>query len=329
MECTLFQPNSDPRINNIFASYWISVLSVRELTDDFTYALSVVNEKIFRTRGVDIIDYHATYWEICVSFRVASNMISRQQDLNANMLDVAISLEDEISSFVDNFFHQIKFPTFWDMTMKCSVAGCIANFMNVHDSSKEYMKIYSLFEKDYPTVIIKSIQRVQNRIMWYHYAMKRNQISVLNNGFAGEKFLIHGTSSVPPSFICNSYIGFDINCSNGGMWGKGIYFTDQISYAHTYRYENISSIDSNKKIFQLIFAIVTLGNIDHRYDQSNKNHKFDITLSNKNQAKTKVAMLQPGIPYHSICGHINDQLRAYVVCENCRAYPAYIVSYCF
>jgi hypothetical protein len=49
-----------------------------------------------------------------------------------------------------------------------------------------------------------------------------------------EMILYHGTRKTPPDKIYNSEEGFNINYSNEGLWGKGIYFALNSNYSNMY-----------------------------------------------------------------------------------------------
>ena len=46
----------------------------------------------------------------------------------------------------------------------------------------------------------------------------------------------HGTRATDPNVIINSDVGFDINYSNPGNYGKGLYFAKQFSYSADGKY---------------------------------------------------------------------------------------------
>ena len=66
--------------------------------------------------------------------------------------------------------------------------------------------------------------------------------------------LFHGTRENKPELIYNGEEGFNMLHSEGGMWGKAIYFAQNSSYSHAYRYRNVAN--GTRQIF---FARVLVG----------------------------------------------------------------------
>jgi len=44
--------------------------------------------------------------------------------------------------------------------------------------------------------------------------------------------LFHGTRTTDPSLVYKGEEGFDMRFSEGGMWGKAVYFAVNSSYSH-------------------------------------------------------------------------------------------------
>jgi hypothetical protein len=56
----------------------------------------------------------------------------------------------------------------------------------------------------------------------------------LHGSKPNEVFLYHGTRNTLPSEIYGG--GFDMRYSDGGMWGRAIYFAVRSAYSHDYKY---------------------------------------------------------------------------------------------
>lgn len=68
--------------------------------------------------------------------------------------------------------------------------------------------------------------------------------------------LWHGTSSNPPANIFKKD-GLNINYSNSGMWGKGIYFAVNANYScPAYSF----AVPGMPKTYEVFFANVIIGN---------------------------------------------------------------------
>ena len=56
------------------------------------------------------------------------------------------------------------------------------------------------------------------------------------------RFLFHGTRTTPPDQIALSEQGLNVNYSNAGAYGNGIYFADNAAYSQAYAYSNADGV---------------------------------------------------------------------------------------
>uniref|UniRef100_A0A1X7V7C7 Poly [ADP-ribose] polymerase n=1 Tax=Amphimedon queenslandica TaxID=400682 RepID=A0A1X7V7C7_AMPQE len=91
-------------------------------------------------------------------------------------------------------------------------------------SSSEGAKVVSAFKKTMNSNISK-IERIQNKFLYTKYDLCKKRMHEKNNGRVNEKWLFHGSRSVPPETIYKSEHGFDFrHAGQNCLWGRGAYF---------------------------------------------------------------------------------------------------------
>ncbi len=126
-----------------------------------------------------------------------------------------------------------------------------------------------------------------------------------------EKRLFHGTRTNEPKIIYSDTVGFDMRYSNPkGFWGKANYFAVNSSYSNGYSY-NIPS--TNLK--QMFIPKVLIG--DSVNVMPNNSSLIEPPLYEKNGKQ---------IQYDSVNGETLGSI-VYMIYENGRAYPEYLVTY--
>ncbi|XP_055891340.1 protein mono-ADP-ribosyltransferase PARP11-like isoform X2 [Biomphalaria glabrata] len=108
---------------------------------------------------------------------------------------------------------------------------------DVHPDTDEGAILSSLFHKTlvYPDFLIQRLFRVQNPILWLHYALKRKQIEQDLGGLdADERRLFHGTYRDRLEAIVRQGFDWRIGKTHGKMFGNGTYFARQASCAHEF-----------------------------------------------------------------------------------------------
>ena len=128
-----------------------------------------------------------------------------------------------------------------------------------------------------------------------------------------EKWLFHGTSQTKPEVIYNGEIGFDMRHSNSGMWGNGIYVAVNASYSTGgYSFKND---DDTRSIF---YCRVAIGE--------------DVTLPS--DSKYRFPPEKPGRRIKNFAVERYDSIKGntvgndiYIVYENSRAYPDYLITF--
>ncbi|XP_010885481.2 protein mono-ADP-ribosyltransferase PARP12 isoform X2 [Esox lucius] len=123
------------------------------------------------------------------------------------------------------------FPGHWD---KCSVPETGFKRVALQRSSDEYKKILDLFHQTMPGFNVKSIERVQNRILWDIFQWQEDVMRGKNAGTENERHLFYGTDSKHVDDICLQNVDWRMERRHGMPYGKGGYFSKDASNSHSY-----------------------------------------------------------------------------------------------
>ena len=182
----------------------------------------------------------------------------------------------------------------------------------VQRNSQEWNSIVEKVNKTLPAAGLIQIDRVQNRQLWEKYALEKSHMDNRNNGLVNEKLLFHGTRKNDPQSVAQSLRGIDFRCSRRDhrlLWGIGAYFAVNANYSHHYSHNN-----HQLHAWQMIIVKVLTGH--------------SCSYRNPNPSLTRPPPLFAGsnLLYDTVCGSSGGS-DIYVVYDQDRAYPAYIISY--
>ncbi len=186
------------------------------------------------------------------------------------------------------------------------------NLMHIlkKDYDEEYLFVEELMRKSMANVKIIEITRIQNKDLWEKYYREKLKV-FKEKEECKEKFLFHGSKDINYKIIYVS--GFDISfAKEGEEHGRGIYF-----YKHAKATDGLAFKESQRKY--IFLAKVITG-------------KSKRCIPNKNRRKPSFYDRDRFIYYDSIT-HVNnsqDKDRTnllYVVYNNEKAYPYYLVEY--
>ena len=126
-------------------------------------------------------------------------------------------------------------------------------------------------------------------------------------------YLFHGTRFCDPFEIACGEDGFDVRLSNGGSWGQAVYLSDSALYSNNFAHQTLSGER------EIIIALALIG------------EAFDYgTVRNKElrvpPIKEKSIQNMINIKYDSIAGTTKNT-RVYMLYDNYKTYPMYIVKY--
>jgi len=172
--------------------------------------------------------------------------------------------------------------------------------IEVVKSSAEWVKIENQIKETIPAAKIIRVQRVQNLSQWEKYCFLKDRISRKIGTDVNELHLFHGSNTNMPSLIYTGDDGFDMRYSSQGMWGRASYFAKNASYSYNFSYK------LPDKSLQMFLAVVTVGNNQH--------------------IPSDKSIIKPADGYDSVSGETNFSV-VYMVYENGRAYPEYLITY--
>jgi len=100
----------------------------------------------------------------------------------------------------------------------------------VIETTQEYRKVAVLFAKTMPNDPIKSVELVQNRLLYQRFHVCKTQLELRLGQGNGMRQLFHGTNQCNIPAICKQ--GFDCRLHSMHLYGKGSYFACKASYSH-------------------------------------------------------------------------------------------------
>jgi len=199
-----------------------------------------------------------------------------------------------------------SYPDDWDMSSSKSEVEC--KLVSLASGSQEWSDIVARMRLTLPNAQVSSIQKVQNPSCWIAYNTSLRRIQAKGTK-PNELMLFHGTQRTDPSQIYQNENGFHLGYASNGLWGRGIYFATNASYSNSYAHPAGGS-----KIFFLC-QVLTGDSIE----MSQGNYVMP-------PVKDKANPLLANERHESING-IHSSSRNYIVYENGRAYPKYLITY--
>eukprot|EP01126_Amoeba_proteus_P065204 TRINITY_DN9229_c2_g1_i2.p1 TRINITY_DN9229_c2_g1~~TRINITY_DN9229_c2_g1_i2.p1 ORF type:complete len:249 (-),score=55.74 TRINITY_DN9229_c2_g1_i2:76-822(-) len=160
---------------------------------------------------------------------------------------------------------------------------------------------------------ITSVVKIANKRLWQKFTLECEQVMEKNGNdplLTYTRLLFHGTRATPPEVIYNSESGFMMQFSSKGMWGIGTYFAEKAVYSNDYCH----TLGSSKQMFLAI--VLTGDSYDCKPDGSLK------VPPERKKKNTNMAVER----YDSVTGITNGS-RVYIVYENNKAYPLYLITY--
>ena len=161
---------------------------------------------------------------------------------------------------------------------------------------------------------VLQIIRIQNTWIWRNYVFEKRRMSERNNGKINELDLFHGTRKSLPQQIYASQIGFDVRCSNNGLWGQANYFAEKASYSDAFAHSTSDGIGSMKEIF--LVKVLTGESCECPQNSTIRKPPF----RSKDGSIFEL--------YDTITGWTGD-CKVYMTYDNDKAYPAYLIKYIY
>ena len=177
--------------------------------------------------------------------------------------------------------------------------------------SDEYERVADQFLLSLPRAHILQVQRVQNKLLWKRYRDCSKRMSD-RNLYVRDELLFHGTRGTNPESIYKGTDSFDLRCSSGGMWGRGIYFAVNASYSDSYAFRE-------GNVYKMFAAFVLTGNSKFSHPDGSLTKPPRITTTDGSDTSVQHR-------YDSVCG-MTGGTRVYITYDNDHAYPAYLITY--
>ena len=195
--------------------------------------------------------------------------------------------------------------------------------------SSEWHTIEKKLTKTLSSVTLHKVVRVQNIALWEYYCFQKGRIMRASGRDPPNVIQVwHGTRTNTPMDICtDEQDGFMMQHSRTGMWGQGIYFAADARYSNKYAHEATDSEtglvgsllsrmlfnpQNTRKTRTLILASLVAGDeIDLPPDKSLRLCPKKPTGNGR---------------YNTVTGQTEGS-KVYIIYENGRAYPEYLVTY--
>ncbi|CAB9497904.1 TCDD-inducible poly [ADP-ribose] polymerase [Seminavis robusta] len=206
-----------------------------------------------------------------------------------------------------------------------NATGQNCELVPVLESSDEWRNVEEELTATLPQAKLYQVLRVQNEMLWEYFCFRKDRATKLSGG--GDPNVVrvwHGTRQTDPQVICKDKAdGFMMQHSRCGMWGKGIYFAARASYSHDYAREESRVVENTgflSRFFNqrkltvrtLILAKLVAGE--------------EVALQPDNSLRLCPEKRGGNGRYDTVTGTTNGS-KVYVVYENGRAYPEYLVTY--
>ncbi|EGD79315.1 hypothetical protein PTSG_09729 [Salpingoeca rosetta] len=214
----------------------------------------------------------------------------------------------EINSTMVKLVEEIKVPRTWT-TMKDPRS---VEVVPVPAGTQEYQDVVEIFLRGGFTKTVLKVERVQNKFLWDAYFDKRRWLN-RHSGGANEKHMFHGTRSVEPNKIVKD--SFDFRHARAGMFGRGAYFAEYMSYSDSYAFpvqpptmNHFSSrYGTGAGVRQVFIARVAAGKVEERSSDS--------------------SIVRPSDGYDSVTGTVSANHKAIIIYDLQQAYPEYLITY--
>ncbi|KAI2510261.1 hypothetical protein MHU86_4139 [Fragilaria crotonensis] len=193
--------------------------------------------------------------------------------------------------------------------------------IEVLPEDEQYWSVAKKLRQSMDDAWISKVWRVQNKPLWTYYSFHKNRLA-MNSIDDTELAVWHGTSSLEPSIIySDTQDEFMMQFSRKGLWGRGIYFATKSSYSHSYSYKPDEKVTLYSDEREMFLAKLLVGNaVEMNRDESPAKAAECSALT--------VPPINPatGLKYNTVTGWTGGS-HIWVVYENGRAYPDYLVRY--
>lgn len=208
--------------------------------------------------------------------------------------------------------------------------------VEVQPTQQEYWDVLSRFRatgNEGETYHLSKLSRVQNVGIWSYYVFRKNQLAnkyrtdLNDSKQLLERSVWHGTSSLNSDVIwSDQQDGFLMQLAQQGQWGRGIYFSERSGYSDPYSFkpfaEDSDTLQQDRELFLVNLLVGESVFLD-------RNEGPWMEEACKNLVNPPDNPQRYGLKFDTVEGEIDDEAktRVFVVYENGRAYPEYLVRY--
>jgi O-acetyl-ADP-ribose deacetylase (regulator of RNase III) len=262
-----------PRVGiQIFATK-LEINTVRQLLHD-TLASDTKTKffsfNLLRSYGLSFIDILnesnnlVRDLHVSVTGDIYDNWIAKLSGLGENNVKEAEYLLTQFENRKAAAAMRIPLPPSWGYSNEEDEDLPKPTLVTLDSSDPEYQAAKDIFFQGKPiTATITKIERVQNVDLYRNYTKTKQEIARRNRGDANEIILKHGTKGTDPINIWNSTYGFDFrHAKESSFYGRGSYFTDDVSYAKRYAFKV-----QEPNIKQIFLARVAAGKHEERSER--------------------------------------------------------------
>ncbi|XP_078529381.1 protein mono-ADP-ribosyltransferase PARP12-like [Lissotriton helveticus] len=263
-------------------------------------------EKAYLSDGSSTVQFKAGNQEYELSFK---DMVQRnlhyktERDVCRRPKFVSQEEVEKIKTKRSEPLQEGSIPSYWDKSVLTEVGY---KLVRLADSSEEYKKVQTLFQRTLLKPVILSIERIQNQSLWEVYQWQKEQIKKSNDGkVVDERHLFHGTDEKLVESICHENFDWRICGAHGTAYGKGSYFARDASYSH--KYSKLTNTDTRI----MFVARVLVG---------------DFVRGDASYLRPPNKISQTTSTYNS-CVDSESNPSIFVVFERHQIYPEYLIKY--
>lgn len=229
-------------------------------------------------------------------------------------------------------------PTTWCQ----NPPGQNCKLVQISKSSEEWKMVEKRLTKTIQNATLLGVVRVQNLHLWEYFSFRRDRVAKLSGMNDPNAVRVwHGTRQTDPMVICKDEAdGFMMQHSRRGMWGRGIYFADNASYSNSYAYEEDRTFSPvvPKPSYSWYNKMFSTSPPSNDVPSLKVVRAKTLILANlvvgeevdlPSDSSLKHCPTKPGDGkrrYDTVTG-ITGGSKVYIVYENGRAYPEYLVTY--
>jgi poly [ADP-ribose] polymerase 10/14/15 len=151
--------------------------------------------------------------------------------------------------------------------------------------------------------------------MWKSFVSKREVLAEKNAKQSTEAWVFHGTRQTSPADIYSSSDGFNLGFASQGMWGTGLYFAVNSSYSGNGYHH---TLPNNQR--QMFLVRLLLGEVIDMPSTPALRVPPEMSSGSSQHLGLKVNR------YDTVSGETGGS-RVYIVYDNNRAYPEYILTF--